>query len=137
MASLLALICLYDIVKSEIINHSTMENLSVDQGNYTQFRISGFGYGDDQLEDDLAQVRLELSFYTNPTNKIRPSLNNNKIFDIFVFSKKSDYLCYIEAVNLLYEERIKKSCPFLGDPQTMRRDVTRMNISDQTFLLKN
>ena len=137
MAFIVAMICLFTFISAEIVNHSVMENLNVDQGNYTQFRISGFGYGDDQLEDDLAQVRLELSFFTNPTNKIRPALNNNKIFDIFVFSKKSDYLCYIEAVNLLYEERIKKTCPFLGDPQVMRRDVTRMNISDQTFLLKN
>ena len=49
-----AIISLFTSTSAEIVNHSTMENMSVDQGNYTQFRIAGFGYGDDQLEDDLA-----------------------------------------------------------------------------------
>ena len=37
-------------------------------------------------------------------------------FDVMVFSNNVDYECYIEAVNLLLEEGIKKPCTFVDDP---------------------
>ena len=36
-------------------------------------------------------------------------------FDVFVFTTTAEYLCYIEAVALLYEENVLKSCDFITD----------------------
>ena len=44
----------------EIINVSQIDNLAIPMGNYTQFRVAGYGYGDDTLEDDLAKVKITL-----------------------------------------------------------------------------
>ena len=46
------------------------------------------------------------------------NLNQDQItgsfkFDILIFSKKEDYLCYVEAVHLLYHDKVKKHCDFL------------------------
>ena len=38
-------------------------------GNYTQFRISGSGYGDDSLEDDLARVLIDLDIKSDILRK--------------------------------------------------------------------
>lgn len=37
-------------------------------------------------------------------------------FDLMVFRNQSDYLCYIEAVSLMYEENMLKRCDFINDP---------------------
>ena len=39
-------------------------------------------------------------------------------FDLMVFRNQSDYLCYIEAVSLMYEENMLKRCDFINDPHT-------------------
>jgi len=41
-------------VSAEIVNHMKVENLVVPRGNYTQIRMSGFGYGDSSLENDIS-----------------------------------------------------------------------------------
>jgi hypothetical protein len=35
-----------------------------------------------------------------------------------IFRNQSDYLCYIEAVALMYEENMLKRCDFINDPKT-------------------
>ena len=114
------------IVKSEIINESIIKNLIIPSGNFTQFRISGFGIGDEGLDDDLARVTIEMKFnstfepywsgwFDHQLNdiKVDEALSKNlhkeklkttqrlKSFDLMVFSNNEDYICYIEAVNLL------------------------------------
>jgi hypothetical protein len=34
--------------------------LQVPRGNYTQVRMSGFGYGDESLENGISQVKMEI-----------------------------------------------------------------------------
>ena len=45
-------------------------------GNYTQFRVSGFGMGDDSLEDDLARVHLTMNFQATPANQVKDKYYN-------------------------------------------------------------
>ena len=42
------------LIRAEIENFSKVKNMVVPKGNYTQIRISGFGYGDDSLENDIS-----------------------------------------------------------------------------------
>ena len=52
-------------VRAEINNFSKVKNMVVPKGNYTQIRISGFGYGDDSLENDISQVGIDFLFKTD------------------------------------------------------------------------
>ena len=106
--------------QATIINRSTIDNLQVTMGNYTQFRISGSGFGDDALEDDLARVLIDLDIKSDILRKKKgKSLMNQKwTFDLMIFRDQMDYLCYIEAVSLMYEENILKKCDFIHDPNT-------------------
>lgn len=87
-------------------------------GNYTQFRISGSGYGDDSLEDDLARVLIDLDIKSDILRKGKSLMKQKWTFDLMVFRNQSDYLCYIEAVSLMYEENMLKRCDFINDPHT-------------------
>ena len=42
------------IVNAEIINNSAIRNMIIPRGNYTQIRVSGFGFGDDSLENQIS-----------------------------------------------------------------------------------
>ena len=104
----------------EIINWSTVDNLAIPMGNYTQFRVAGYGYGDDTLEDDLAKVKITLDIVGDvAANKISP-FNTKWTFDVMLFTNTRDYLCYIEAVALMYEENILKHCDFVDDPNVIQ-----------------
>jgi len=37
----------------------------IPKGNYTQVRLSGFGYGDASLENDISMVAVDFSFSTD------------------------------------------------------------------------
>ena len=116
---LLVLFISIELCYCEIINRSVIDNLSIPMGNYTQFRLSGFGYGDDTLEDDLARVKLSLDILGDvAANKIAP-FNTKWTFDVMIFTNHHDYLCYIEAVSLMYEENIIKHCAFVNDPNIL------------------
>jgi hypothetical protein len=54
-----------------------------------------------------------------------------------VFESTDDYLCYVEAVHLLYYEGIKKRCDFMLDSKTYQHDTKKMNISREEFLDKD
>lgn len=74
--------------------------------------MSGFGYGDESLENGISQVKLDIQFNTD----LARALNENKrkhTFDLLVFDDVADYLCYVEAVHLLMHENVKKECDFL------------------------
>jgi hypothetical protein len=74
--------------------------------------LSGFGYGDESLENGISQVKMEMTFNTD----LARALNENKkkhTFDLMVFDNTEDYLCYVEAVHMLMHENAKKECDFL------------------------
>ena len=99
-----------------------VDNLQVTMGNYTQFRISGSGYGDDALEDDLARILVDLDIKSDILRKSKKSILKQKYtFDLMIFKDQRDYLCYIEAVSLMYEENILKHCDFVSDPDTFMK----------------
>jgi len=67
-------------------------------------------------------------------------MKNNKgfksrwTFDLMVFSDNLDYECYIEAVNLLLEEGIKKPCAFIDDPSVFHKDFHNWKKDSDDFL---
>ena len=74
--------------------------------------------GDDALEDDLAKVHLVLNIRGEGGQEIKGKTDfylKTKAFDVFIFNTTKDYLCYIEAVALMYEESILKKCEFIND----------------------
>ena len=97
---LLSFILIISIVSSEILNESIIKNLIIPTGNFTQFRISGLGIGDEALEDELARVTIEMTFNSS-LDYTSTSIKQKKSFDLMVFSDYLDYICYVEAVNLL------------------------------------
>ena len=87
----------------------------VHDGTYTQFRLSGFGYGDESLENEISQVKAFVNF----TSNLKEEFDDKKKrfnFDLFVFSDTDDYLCYVEAVHLLMHENVRKECGFIDNP---------------------
>ena len=52
------------------------------------------------------------------------------------FENIKDYLCYVEAVHLLYHESIKKNCDFLLNGKVYKDSTTKMNITKGQFLHK-
>jgi hypothetical protein len=85
--------------------------MNIPRGNYTQVRISGFGYGDESLDSDISQVEMLTTFALDKSAD--ETAVSNKNFDLMVFEKSSEYLCYVEAVHMLYHENTVKSCDFL------------------------
>lgn len=73
----------------------------VPRGKYVQVRISGFGYGDESLDSDISQVEMSTKFESDKTKGKELKSGN---FDLMVFEKSKDYLCYVEAVHMLYHE---------------------------------
>mmetsp|Transcript_17700 Transcript_17700/g.29938 ORF Transcript_17700/g.29938 Transcript_17700/m.29938 type:complete len:261 (-) Transcript_17700:333-1115(-) len=108
----------------------------VPRGNYTQIRVSGFGYGDESLENDISQVEMSLGFASD----MEKNLDRKKkilSFDLMVFENTDDYLCYVEAVHLLMHEGIKKNCDFLLDTVAFQDSTPVMNVTKGKFLYKD
>lgn len=40
-------------------------------------------------------------------------IQGGRSFDLLVFEQSKHYLCYVEAVHMLYHENVKKDCEFL------------------------
>ena len=38
-------------------------------------------------------------------------------FDLIIFEKQTDYLCYVEAVHLMVHMNVVKKCSFVNDPE--------------------
>ena len=51
-----------------------------------------------------------------------------------VFTNHQDYLCYIEAVSLMYEENMLKHCPFVDDPNVLQANQYQFSKLNSTFL---
>lgn len=77
-------------------------------------RISGFGYGDESLENDISQVELKIDFGID-NERMLDNKHKKFSFDLMIFESTEDYLCYVEAVHLLYHESVKKNCNFILD----------------------
>jgi hypothetical protein len=54
-----------------------------------------------------------------------------------IFSNSQDYLCYVEAVHLLYHENKKKNCDFLLDSNSFREQSSKFNKTREKFLMKD
>jgi len=86
----LAIIALSSVVDCRLENHFTVSNLVVHDGTYTQFRLSGFGYGDESLENEISQVKAFVNFTSNLTKEMEENKKRFN-FDLFVFSEPEDY----------------------------------------------
>ena len=65
------------------------------------------------------------------------NIRSPKNFDMLVFSKTEDYLCYVEAVHLLQHEGVKRDCDFIRDSSVFKEKVFDEQISDESFLIKD
>jgi hypothetical protein len=101
----------------------------VPRGNYTQIRYSGFGYGDDSLENDISQVAVDFSFATD-LSKNMDNMKSGITFDLMIFTNTEDYLCYVEAVHLLQHEHIKRDCDFIHNKGIFKDSIYNLNLTD-------
>lgn len=83
----------------------------IPRGNYTQVRLAGYGYGDETLEDDISKVDMNVHIGID-MDKTLEKRNKQVTFDLIIFRNVDDYLCYVEAVHLLYHEHVTKDCSF-------------------------
>lgn len=66
--AILIVVCMISFMtNAEIINESTVRNLVIPHGNYTQVRLSGFGYGDESLDSDISKVEMKATFAVDLT----------------------------------------------------------------------
>lgn len=98
--------------------------------------MSGFGYGDESLENDISMVEMELGFASDMTQNLDEKKRILK-FDLMVFDNTDDYLCYVEAVHLLYHEGIKKKCNFILSDGSFHNQIAQMNFSSTKLLFKD
>lgn len=54
-----------------------------------------------------------------------------------IFTDTQDYLCYVEAVHLLYHENIKKECNFRADTRVFKQGINEHNITTTKLLFKD
>ena len=54
-------------------------------------------------------------------------------FNLIIFKDTVDYLCYVEAVHLLYHQHVKKECNFGGSSDIFHM-INEHNITDHQFL---
>ena len=116
--------------------YSYLFHFQVPRGNYTQIRVSGFGYGDVSLESAISQVQLYITFQTDLNKTIQSKLPMQK-FDLMVFERGEDYLCYVEAVHRLIHEGVTKNCTFLyTNSQDYFGGITEKSFQNHIFLRK-
>jgi hypothetical protein len=51
-----------------------------------------------------------------------------------IFNNETDYLCYVEAVELLRIENRIENCDFIYNPKVLFRDMNSHIFDDETFL---
>ena len=51
-----------------------------------------------------------------------------------IFDNTKDYMCYVEAVNQLIVEGIKRDCPFIYNKNIFKDSIYSLNITDSSFL---
>ena len=98
-------------------------------------RISGFGYGDDALEQGISQVKLSLNIASDIAQNMK-DLRNKISFDVMVFTREEDYLCYVQAVALLYKDNQRVPCDFIYNKEVFRENIYSLDIQDDQFLVK-
>lgn len=83
--------------------------------------MAGFGYGDESLENDISQVKVDMTIEVD----INRALNQDAMFnfDLLVFERKADYLCYVEAVYLMIHMGVVKKCSFINDPDIFKPNM--------------
>lgn len=96
-------------------------------------RIAGFGYGDDSLENDIAQVQVGIKF-SSDVEKNAKKLQSGLTFDLIIFKDEKDYLCYVEAVELLRKENKKQRCDFITNKELFLESMYSKEIVDTEFL---
>lgn len=107
--------------------------MAIPRGNYTQIRMDGFGYGDSSLETDISQVKVEMSIEVDVNRALNTEARFN--FDLLVFEKQKDYLCYVEAVHLMqHPPYTPKKCSFVNDKDVFRQNIRSYEHDDNRWL---
>lgn len=96
-------------------------------------RIAGFGYGDDSLENNIAQVQVGIKF-SSDVEKNAKKMQSGITFDLLVFKDEKDYLCYVEAVELLRRENKKQACNFIYNKELFLESMYTKEFVDEEFL---
>lgn len=97
-------------------------------------RVSGFGYGDDSLENEISQVSTDFGFSSDVEQNLQ-SFRSVITFDLLLFDNTEDYLCYVEAVHMLQHQKIKHKCAFIDDADKFKDGIYKLNLTDHNFLI--
>ena len=93
--------------------------------------MAGYGYGDETLENDISKVDMNIHVAVD-MEKTLDERHRQVTFDLLIFDSTSDYLCYVEAVHLLYHQHVTKECNFrlrTGDSEFFHM-INEHNITD-------
>jgi hypothetical protein len=97
--------------------------------------MAGYGYGDETLENDISKVDMNIHVAVD-MEKTLDERHRQVTFDLIIFSSTTDYLCYVEAVHLLYHQHVAKECNFrlrTGSSEFFHM-INEHNITDHQFL---
>jgi hypothetical protein len=95
--------------------------------------MDGFGYGDASLETDISQVKVDMQIEVDVNRALNTEARFS--FDLLVFEKQKDYLCYVEAVHLMYHPPYPvKKCSFVNDKQVFRQNTRSYDYDDNRWL---
>ena len=95
--------------------------------------MDGFGYGDASLETDISQVKVDMKIEVDVNRALNTEARFS--FDLLVFEKQKDYLCYVEAVHLMYHYPYAvKKCSFVNDQQVFRQNTRSYDYDDNRWL---
>jgi hypothetical protein len=72
--------------------------------------------------------------FSSDVQKNLDKMTDGITFDLMIFEKTEDYLCYVEAVHQLQHERIKRQCDFIFDKDIYKSSIYSINITDDKFL---
>jgi hypothetical protein len=104
------------------------KKLLIPYGHYQQYRVAAVGSVDSKLQEDLMSADMDFEAISYPN-----SFGHTAPFDTYIFSTKSDYDCYVKAIEILNIGGIHR-CDFLKDPSVLNRTQTEVNFEEDYWV---
>jgi len=78
-------------------------------------------------------VQVSVSFKSDLTKNAR-DMQSALTFDLMAFTNEQDYLCYVEAVEILRKENRKQECDFIHNKEVFMSGMYAHEVTDEEFL---
>lgn len=135
LSAFFVLASLFSVIQGEILNHAQTLNLTIQENEYSQFRVSGVGNRDEGLEDAITNVNIYSNITLNDYYQDeRKKKDGPPTMDVFIFNDVNDYYCYIEAVSLLNNNQKCMTCSFVSDTSVAKLSTNSHMQKSNDFL---